>query len=470
VNAAARSEGFSSPSARPPEAGLDPLGGSDAVRRGRGADIPRVLIVCEHASAQFGGEAALPLHYFRVLRARGADVWLLTHARTRDELTRLFPDELRIHYIEDTRLNRLMWRAGKRLPAQVAYFTVGYVSRLATQLSQRRLARRLVREQRIDVIHQPMPVSPREPSLMYGVGAPVIIGPMNGGMDYPPAFREHRRGIERTMLAMGRWSASALNALMPGKRRAAWLLVANHRTQAALPGGVCPRVAEIVENGVDLSLWRADDAASEAATSPITRFAFVGRLVDWKAVDLLLRAFKLASQRARIGLTVMGDGVQRASLERLAAHLGILSAATDTAGEGVHFTGWLPQQACARNLHHADGLVLPSLLECGGAVVLEAMAMGKPVIATAWGGPLDYLDDSCGVLVPPTDRESLVQGLADAMVRLAASPELRRQMGHNGREKVLRDYDWEVKVDRIVELYRQALGGRDRAARPAEAL
>src|SRR5207253_1469582 len=121
----------------------------------------RILIVCEHASAQFGGEAALPLHYFRVLRKRGADVWLLTHARTRAELMRLFPGDERILFVEDTRLHRAMWRLGSRLPAQVAYFTTGFVSRFATQLAQRRIARRLVRDERIDVVHQPMPVSPR---------------------------------------------------------------------------------------------------------------------------------------------------------------------------------------------------------------------------------------------------------------------------------------------------------------------
>lgn len=82
--------------------------------------------------------------------------------------------------------------------------------------------------------------------------------------------------------------------------------------------------------------------------------------------------------------------------------------------------------------------------------------MGKPVVATAWGGPLDYLDERCGVLVPPASRDALVQGLADAMVRLAASPGLRREMGRFGRDKVRRVYDWEVKVDRMVDVYRQA--------------
>jgi glycosyltransferase involved in cell wall biosynthesis len=117
----------------------------------------------------------------------------------------------------------------------------------------------------------------------------------------------------------------------------------------------------------------------------------------------------------------------------------------------------MAQAECARQLQSADALVLPSLYECGGAVVLEAMALGKPVVATAWGGPLDYLDARCGVLVPPRDRESLVQGLADAMVRLASSPVVREAMGREGLEKVRREHDWDVKVDRIVAVYRHAV-------------
>ncbi|MEN9905700.1 MAG: hypothetical protein RLZZ555_2265, partial [Pseudomonadota bacterium] len=98
---------------------------------------PRVLIVAEHASARFGGEAALPLHYFRVLRQRGLEVHLLVHARTRAELRQLFPDESRIHYVEDTALHRLLWRLGQPLPDRLAYFTTGFAMRLHSQLAQR---------------------------------------------------------------------------------------------------------------------------------------------------------------------------------------------------------------------------------------------------------------------------------------------------------------------------------------------
>jgi glycosyltransferase involved in cell wall biosynthesis len=416
----------------------------------------RVLIVCEHASARFGGEAALPLHYFRVLRARGYRVWLITHARTRDELVQLFPGEQRILYVEDTRLHRLMWHAGRRLPAQVAYLTVGFVSRFAAQLRQRKLVRRLIAREGIDVIHQPIPVSPREPSMMYGFGVPVIIGPMNGGMQYPPSFRRRHRVGERWLLSAARATSSLLNWLMPGKRHAALLLVANERTRRSLPAGVCPRVAEVVENGVDLGLWSgAAKSGQETAAGSPTTFAFVGRLVDWKGVDLLLHAFKRARGRMPMRLLVIGDGQERSRLEALARKLGILARAAEEP-DGALFMGWLSQTACARELQRADCLVLSSLFECGGAVVLEAMSMAKPVIATEWGGPADYLDASCGVLVPPTGREQLIEGFAEAMIQLASSPALRVQMGSAGRDKVVRFYDWEIKVDRILELYRQA--------------
>ena len=418
-------------------------------------DSLRVLIVCEHASARFGGEAALPLHYFRILRRRGYPVWLITHARTRDELALLFPGEDRILYIEDTALHKLMWRAARLMPARLANFSVGYVSRLTCQLAERRLARRLIAEKNIDVVHQPMPVSPREPSVMYGVGAPVVIGPMNGGLDYPPAFRGRSPVLERCFVALGRWSASVLNRLMPGKRKAAFLLVANSLTRRSLPAGVCQRIAEIVENGVDLTLWRPGAAETQVASpdDPVT-FLFLGRLVDWKSVDLLLYAFDRVRRQTAARLLIVGDGSERARLEALAGELHLTSA--DEAAGSVTFKGWLSQSDAAQLLRRVDCLVLPSLLECGGAVVLEAMSAAKPVIATAWGGPTDYLDDTCGVLVPPSSREGLIQGFADAMLRLAKSPDLRQSMGNSGRQKVLTQYDWELKVDRVLQVYRDA--------------
>jgi glycosyltransferase involved in cell wall biosynthesis len=332
-----------------------------------------------------------------------------------------------------------------------------------TQILQRRLVRRLVRELSVDVIHQPMPVSPREPSLLFGFGVPVVIGPMNGGMDYPLGFSRQRGLLERAMLHLGRNGAVLLNRLIPGKRHAAVLLVANSRTRDALPKGVSRQVFELVENGVDLEIWKGARSVQSDASAALTTFVFMGRLVGWKAVDLLLRAFAAARKHAPMRLWILGDGEERIHLEDLAGQLGLLP---DGSGCGtVVFAGWLEQSACAERLAAADCLVLPSLLECGGAVVLEAMALAKPVIATAWGGPLDYLDKRCGILVPPDSPESVIEGFSAAMVHLARSADVRVRMGMEGRGKVSREFDWEVKVDGVLVHYRRAIEEAGRSAR-----
>jgi glycosyltransferase involved in cell wall biosynthesis len=416
---------------------------------------PRVVIVAEHASAKFGGEAALPLNYFRILRQRNVPAWLLTHERTRAELEALFPHDLdRIAFVPDTAAHRLLWRLGRRLPARLSACTTGYAMRVMTQLGQRRLLRRLVRQHGVTVIHQPMPVSPKEPSLLYGMGVPVVIGPMNGGMDYPPAFRGMQRPMERLLVPLARRLASVMNRVVPGKRHAALLLVANERTRQALPAGLTGQVAVLVENGVDLALWRPGVPVRGAAHAETVHYVYVGRLVDWKAVDLLLEAFKRASARAPMRLSIIGDGTERPRLEALAVRLGLPQGSQAAC---VEFRGWLAQAQCVEALRGCDALVLPSLLECGGAVVLEAMAMEIPVIATAWGGPADYVDASCGILVEPTSREALIENLAAAFVRLATSPGERRAMGRAGKAKVTGQFDWEAKVDRMLAIYRDVV-------------
>jgi glycosyltransferase involved in cell wall biosynthesis len=111
-------------------------------------------------------------------------------------------------------------------------------------------------------------------------------------------------------------------------------------------------------------------------------------------------------------------------------------------------------------LQQADVFVLPSLFECGGAVVLEAMATGLPVIATAWGGPVDYLDQSCGILVKPDSRESLIAGFAAGMTTLAQSPALRERLGQAGLARARAYFDWEQKVDQIAAFYELAVESR----------
>src|SRR6266536_527089 len=283
------------------------------------ADI-RVLIVAEHASFKFGGEAILPAHYFKGLRERGIECWLITHSRTRAELEEVFTnDQSRIFYLPDTRLVKALYHLGKPLPARLNYFTLEWLMRMSSQRRAKKLARRLVRELRINVVHQPIPVSPREPSLLRKLGAAVIMGPMNGGMTFPPDYVHYDSRLVRGFNRVAGLVIPAIHRLLPGKREADLLLVANARTQAALPR--CNgKVKTVVENGVDLDLWQVRDYpdVADSANRP-TSFLFAGRLVDWKGVDILLDATARAATRAPLRLEIVGDGKLRQSLEARAA-------------------------------------------------------------------------------------------------------------------------------------------------------
>ena len=402
----------------------------------------RVLIAAENASVHFGGEAILPYHYFRLLRQRKYDAHLIVHARTRPELAALFPQDLdQIHFVEDTPLQKLLFLLGQLLPRRVDEATLGLVTQMITQWKQRALLRGLVTAD--CVVHQPVPVSPRFPSLLYNLGAPVVIGPLNGGMQYPPAFRDMEPLASRWMIALGRSLSNLVNVMFPGKRKASLVLVANTRTRAVLPAGVRGRIFELPENAVDTADWSMSSGCRE---NDEARFLFIGRLVDWKALDIVIQALQDVPEAS---LEVVGAGPMLDPWRALAVRTGVQ--------DRVRFLGWLSQKECAERLNGCCALVLPSLYECGGAVVLEAMAMGRPVIATAWGGPSEYLDESCGVLVVPHSRTALIEGFAKAMSLMQSSPELCRRLGNAGRERLLKSFCWNDRVDRMVELYQMSV-------------
>jgi glycosyltransferase involved in cell wall biosynthesis len=413
----------------------------------------KVVVVAPNASTRFGGEAILPWHYFRLLRKRGVEAWLVAHERTRIELTALLPNEVdRMRFVPDRMVQRWLHWMSKPLPSRVTDITLGWGIGICTSWMQRKIVRDLVAQHGVDIVHEPIPVSPKQPSLMYRVGAPVVIGPMNGGMTYPPAFARSQGSLERLLMWTGRLASNALNTVLRGKREAAVLLVANERTRRALPRGTKGEIIELAENGVDLSVFRRPEASRLRSGAVRPRFAFVGRLIEWKGVDMLLKATAKALRRQDLELHIIGDGAILPQLKSLASELKL--------EDRVVFYGFIPQEQCATLLPGFDALVLPSLYECGGAVVLEAMATGLPVIATKWGGPADYLDEKTGILIEPTGPESFINDIAEAMVRLAQSPELRTQLGQAARTRAAAEFDWERKIDFIFGVYARAARSR----------
>ncbi len=139
-------------------------------------------------------------------------------------------------------------------------------------------------------------------------------------------------------------------------------------------------------------------------------FTFINvALMDYKkGQDILLQAFAIARRdEPLMALIIVGDGEEEPRLRQLAQSLGI--------DGGVTFAGRLSRAAVRERVAAADGFVLSSRVETFGVVVAEALALGKPVVATRCGGPESIVRDDDGELVPVGD----IEALARAMVRVA---------------------------------------------------
>src|SRR5262249_51166379 len=139
-------------------------------------------------------------------------------------------------------------------------------------------------------------------------------------------------------------------------------------------------------------------------------FFCVGRLSPEKGFLHVVQAARLLRQRGlnRFDVFLGGDGGLRGSLERSVREWGLSGH--------CHFLGWLSPAEVLEQMRACDAYVLPSLAETFGIVVAEAMACGKPVIATRCGGPESFVTPESGTLVPPAAPPAL----ADAMQQFMA--------------------------------------------------
>jgi glycosyltransferase involved in cell wall biosynthesis len=201
--------------------------------------------------------------------------------------------------------------------------------------------------------------------------------------------------------------------------------------------------SRVVYNGVRLEEF----ATATPHPWPRPYILAIGRHVPQKGFDVLLQAFAKANPDSH-DLLLAGDGPNRAELEALTKQLGLNGK--------VHFLGRVDHDQAVRLFTGCAFFILPSRHEPMGIVNLEAMAAGKPVIATHVGGvPELVINGETGLLIPGDN----VPALATAITQLTTDGDMRHRFGENGRRRA-QQFSWLALADQYEEVYRQAIAAR----------
>jgi colanic acid/amylovoran biosynthesis glycosyltransferase len=183
------------------------------------------------------------------------------------------------------------------------------------------------------------------------------------------------------------------------------------------------------------------DAAIQSVPADSTEFVCVARLSAQKGLPILIGACtRLRDSGERFSVTIIGDGEMRGLLEADIARRNL--------GDVVVLAGVRTSAEIREQLKRARAFVLPSFAEGLPVVIMEALALGRPVISTAIAGIPELVDDTCGWLIPPGSEEALVEAMTAA---LRASAEDLSAKGAVGRERVLRMHDAEENARLLID-------------------
>lgn len=411
---------------------------------------PSVLLIAEAANPDW---VSVPLVGWSLAEAlrEVADVHLVTQVRNRDAIARRgWVEGEDFTAIDTEALARPMWRAaqilrmGKGRGWTMSTAIDGLVYPYFERLVWRRFGADLGAG-RYDIVHRITPLTPTAISPIAAkcahAGIPFVLGPLNGGVPWPPGFDAERRR-EREWLSYVR----GLYKLKPGRgrmlRATSAILAGSHHTASEIPSLYKAKTLWLPENAIDPA--RFNKRSLQDVSGPL-RGCFIGRMVPYKGPDMLLEAAAPLLASGRFLLDMVGDGPMREELEAKAATLGL--------ADSVTFHGHVPHERVQDIAAGSNLLTFPSIREFGGGVVLEAMALGVVPLIVDYAGPGELVTEKTGYKVPIGARAEIVKGIRKQLEDIVRNPEVLPVMAAAAHARAHEHFTWPAKARQIAEVY-----------------
>ncbi len=401
----------------------------------------KVLISAYGCEPNKGSEQGVGWNWCLQL-AQVAEVVVITRSNNQQAIEAALPAELIGHiHFEFYDLPSQVRRFKRREKGLYFYY-------LLWQWGAYRHARQLVRHSKFNYCMHLTFGSVWMPTFMHLLPLPFVWGPIGGGESVPFKLigTLPLRGRIVQYLRYGLMATVPLNPLIMGIiSRSRLILARTEDTARLIPPRYANKVRVVLETGMTDDLLAFPTRNGRSDTRELLRVIYTGRLIALKNVAAVIHAVALASRNTGLHLVLIGDGPLRSELNALASRLGI--------ADKVEFRGTLPQSEVIDAVAKSDVYLFPSLKEGGVWSLMEAMSMGLPVICVKTSGMEVITDDSSAIRVEPISQGQMIEDFASALAQLARSPELRRQLGENARNRIREKFLWRHKVEIMASLF-----------------
>jgi glycosyltransferase involved in cell wall biosynthesis len=402
----------------------------------------RVLLSAYSCLPGGGSEPGVGWNWARCIAANGHSVTVITRAVNRQaietfvERNTVGPIQFVFHD-----LSPILQRIYKLPFGSYAYYFLW-------QYTAANRAFELHRTERFDCVQHVTWASFRVPSFMGRLKIPFTFGPVGGGEDTPKSLRPGLGWRGRIFDAIRRLSSAALAPWMAYTyETASEILTTTTETLNKIPRKYRHKGRNQQTVGIDLegllSLRSAVRQHPVPRKSKRLELLYVGRLLPWKGLHLLLKALALLeSSHSSLHLAVIGSGRDLARLQSLAKHLKV--------DEIVSWIPWMPREELIGVYSDFDLFTFPSLHDSGGAAVLEALTFGLPVVCLDLGGPGVAVNNSCGRVISTAgvNEDQVVSAIAQFIQEVMADRSLLHSLSESARRHAA-TLTWQANVNSI---------------------
>ena len=369
---------------------------------------------------------------------------VITRANNQASIEAHLPNELKnniiFHYYDAPSFIRQLKKRAKRLYFYYFVWQIGIIP----------IVRHIIKTERIDYTMHLTFGSMWMPTFLPFFSTSFIWGPIGGGDCEPRPFLK-LLPFKQKVIQSFRYVMNALSFMHPGVMFAAYrakvILARTPNTARAIPNCFRAKVQTILETAMEDSVF--EHKCVYHLNDDVVRMITTGRLLPNKNIVTAVKSLEYIPKDYRVRLTIIGSGYQRREIEETAKRIG--------RSQDVVIIDELPREEVLAAVEKSDIFLFPSLREGGSWSLMEAMAIGLPVICLDWAGMAIITDDNCAIRIPVSNPEQMPKDMAAAIITLIKNPGLREAMGKAGRNRIKEVYNWKTKGLFVEQLFNSLL-------------